>query len=322
MTKADHITQVRVGFFLILGLTVICALIVYFGRFGDGLKESYEIRVEYPNASGLFAGADVLLAGARIGAVDRGPFVLKDMRGVYVVLKLYEEVQIPQSSTFTIGSSGLLGDTFVDITMPQDLDVEKFVPIAPGSVVRGKRESGIADLASGGADLLADVRGAIKNIDTVVTRINTEVLNDETVKSMGETMKNLEKTSTQMAVAAEDFDGVLADARKAVSDVSASVNQVTSTTEETVRQSQETIRAATEAAESFTRAMNDIRAVIADAKTGKGPIGALLTDQTISDNLRALVYNVRRYGILFYKDRAITDRLKYEERLKEAAEED
>ena len=320
MTKADQITQVRVGFFMLLGLAVICALVVYFGRFGDGLKDYYEIRVEYPNASGLFSGADVLLAGARIGTVDSGPFVLKDMRGVYVMLKLYEGVQIPTGSAFTIGSSGLLGDSYVDITMPQNLDVEKFVAIAPDSTVKGKRESGLGDLASGGADLLVSVKEAIKNIDTVVTRINTEVLSEETVKSMSETMKNLEKTSAEFATASEGFDEVLADASKAVDEVTLSVNRVTLTTEETVRQSQETIRAATDAAESFTRTMNDLREVIADAKTGKGPLGTLLTDQTISDNLRALVYNIRRYGILFYKDRAIPDRLKYEEQLKEATD--
>lgn len=316
MTKADQVTQVRVGFFVLLGLTVICAMVVYFGRFGDGLKEYYSIRVEYPNASGLFVGADVLLAGARIGSVDEGPFVLKDMQGVYVMLKLYEGVQIPEGANFTIGSSGLLGDSFVDITMPPMLDVENFKAIAPDSVVKGKRESGLGDLASGGANLLESVEVAVKNIDTVVTRINAEILSEESVKSIQETLKNLEKTSGEFAEASEGFDAVLADASKAVNDVTASVDRVTLTVDETVTQSQETVRAATEAAEAFTRTMNDLRAVIADAKTGKGPLGTLLTDQTISDNLRALVYNIRRYGILFYKDRALTDRLKYEERMK------
>ncbi len=315
MTKGEKVTQVRVGFFMLLGIGLICGMVVYFGRFGDGLKEFYQIRVEYPNASGLFVGADVLLAGAKIGSVEEGPYVLKSMVGVYVLLKLYEGVRIPEGSKFTIGSSGLLGDSYVSITMPSDLDVESFRPIPPDAVVQGGRESGLSDLAAGGADLLESVETAVKNIDTVVTRINEEVLNPTSVKAIDETLKNLETTSAEFAEASKGFDAVMEKASTALEDVQASVERVTGTVDETVQQSQETVAAAKESAEAFTKTMDELRAVIADAKDGRGPVGALLTDQTIADNLRALVYNMRRYGILFYKDRAIQDRLKYEEGL-------
>ncbi len=315
MTKADKVTQVRVGFFMLLGIALICSMVVYFGRFGDGLKEFYQVRVEYPNASGLFVGADVLLAGAKIGSVEEGPYVLKSMVGVYVVLKLYEDVRIPEGSAFTIGSSGLLGDSYVSITMPSDLDVENFRPILPDTVVQGQRETGLADLAAGGAGLLETVETAVKEINTVVTRINEEVLNPTSVEAIDATLKNLETTSAEFAKASEGFEKVLADASSTMEDVSASVERVTVTVEETVAQSQETVEAAKDSAEAFTRTMDELRAVIADARSGKGPLGTLLTDKTVSDNLRALVYNIRRYGILFYKDRAIQDRLKYEEGL-------
>src|SRR5688572_6604213 len=98
MANSENITQARVGVFVLLGLVAICAMVVYFGRFGDGLKTYYELRVEYSNASGLFAGADVLLAGAKVGAVKEGPYVLDSMRGVYVILKIYDGVQVPEGS--------------------------------------------------------------------------------------------------------------------------------------------------------------------------------------------------------------------------------
>ncbi len=317
MTNADKITQVRVGFFMLLGIALICGMVVYFGRFGDGLKEFYQVRVEYPNASGLFVGADVLLAGAKIGSVEEGPYVLKSMVGVYVVLKLYEDVRIPKGSKFTIGSSGLLGDSYVSITMPSDLDVESFRPIPPDAVVQGQRETGLSDLAAGGSDLLETVEAAVKNINTVVTRINEEVLNPTSVGAIEETLKNLETTSAEFADASKGFEKVLGDASATMEEVSASVDRVTVTVEETVQQSQETVEAAKDSAEAFTRTMDELRGVIADARDGKGPLGTLLTDKTVADNLRALVYNIRRYGILFYKDRAVQDRLKYEEGLKE-----
>ena len=110
----------RVGIFMAIGLSVIALMVVYFGRFGDTMRKYYDLKVEYPNASGLINGAKVLLAGARVGMVDKGPDILPDMDGVSVMLKIYEEVKIPSDSEFTIGSSGLLGDKFVQIVVNWD----------------------------------------------------------------------------------------------------------------------------------------------------------------------------------------------------------
>jgi ABC-type transporter Mla subunit MlaD len=72
------------------------------------LQTFYDLEVDFPNASGLLAGADVLLGGARIGYVAKPPRILPAMQGVAVELKILEEVGLPSASRFIIGSSGLL----------------------------------------------------------------------------------------------------------------------------------------------------------------------------------------------------------------------
>lgn len=307
MMKSEQATQIRVGAFVLLGLVVAAAMVVYFGRFGDGLRKFYTLRVEYPNASGLFTGADVLLAGAKVGAVQSGPFVLDSMRGVYVTLKVYEGVLIPEGSTFTIGSSGLLGDSFVDITMPAELDVAKFVPIEPDTVVEGKREMGIGDMAGEGTALLGDIRTAVSNINVLVTKLNTEVLNEATVKSVGQTMQNLETTTSEFSAASKRLDAMLDDAQVAVNEATDALGRVTKTVDKTT----DTLEAARLAAVSFDKTMVDARTTMADLRNllkdvrqGKGPLGTLISDRTMADNLRALVVNLRRHGILWYRDRA------------------
>jgi ABC-type transporter Mla subunit MlaD len=299
--SSEKVTQVRVGFFILLGLVAICAMVVYFGRFGDGLKKFYQLRVEYPNASGLFSGADVLLAGARIGSVQDGPYVLDSMRGVYVILKIYDGVQIPEGSAFTIGSSGLLGDSYVDITMPTALDVEHYVPIKPGTTVIGKRDSGgISELAGEGGKVLEDVRTAVKNINTVVVRLNDEVLNKQTVAAVNETVQNLKATSAEFSAASKKLDGVMNQAAGAMKDVSAAVGHVTATVDKT----SDTLATTKAAAASFDKTMVEIRLLVHDARNGKGALGTLVGDRAMAANLKALVANLRARGILWYKDRA------------------
>ncbi len=302
--SSEKVTQARVGFFILLGLVAICAMVVYFGRFGDGLKKFYDLRVEYPNASGLFSGADVLLAGAKIGTVKDGPYVLDSMRGVYVVLKIYDGVQIPEGSAFTIGSSGLLGDSFVDITMPAMLDIENYKPIAPGTTIVGKRDSGgISELAGEGGKLLEDVRAAVKNIDTVVTRLNTEVLDKSTVAAVGETVQNLKTTTAEFSAASKKLDGIVNQASTAMKQVSDTVGHVTVTVDKTT----DTLAATKSAAESFDKTMVEVRLLVREARNGKGALGTLIGDRAVAENLKTFVANLRARGILWYKDRAASE---------------
>jgi len=63
MTSEDRATQSKVGTFILIGLITIAVMVVYFGRLGEGVASYYDLRVEFPNASGLLRGAEVFLPG-------------------------------------------------------------------------------------------------------------------------------------------------------------------------------------------------------------------------------------------------------------------
>src|SRR5436190_13997753 len=100
--------EVYVGLFLLIGFSVIAVMVVTFGRVGQGLTKYYTFRVVFPNASGLVKGADVLLAGARVGHVKTSPdLYLKD--GAYIVqvdLNIRSDVEMPKDSTIEVNQSG------------------------------------------------------------------------------------------------------------------------------------------------------------------------------------------------------------------------
>ena len=77
-----------------------------FGRVGEGFKTYYDVSVQFPDASGLLKGSDVLLAGAKIGRVSGGPKLVPGGEGVLVPLRIFDYVKIPTGSKFTVGSSG------------------------------------------------------------------------------------------------------------------------------------------------------------------------------------------------------------------------
>jgi phospholipid/cholesterol/gamma-HCH transport system substrate-binding protein len=288
MRGQEHLTQLRVGIFMAIGLIAIALMVVYFGRFGESIHGTYRIRVEYPNASGIYKGASVLLAGAKVGSVENNPVILPDMDGVYVNLKINEEVKIPSAAQFTIGSSGLLGDRFVQINL--DKDAKSSPPLEAEAVVKGKGESGIGDVTERAAVLLSDIQEAVGNINKIAQKLNTDVFKEATIANLNATLSNLKETSSSFAETSKKFDGVVKKAEGAI---------------ETGQQTFVSAKgAADELKKSIIDIRFDIRSVVRQAKQGRGALGVLLSDREMAENLKALVANLRRNGILWYKDRA------------------
>lgn len=285
MERIEKITQIRVGIFLAIGLAALASTVVYFGRIGDGIRKYYELRVEYPNASGLLKGSSVFLAGAKIGIVNTAPQMLPDMDGVFVMLRIYDEVRIPSASTFAIGSSGLLGDRFVQILLGEG--ARNSPPISPGAVIRGRGESGgIGALADGAGDVLAEVRTAVQSINSLAQKLDSQLLDPAAMEKLRSSLKNIEVASAAIAESSGRLGDVMEDARKAVDSGG------------------EAMMAIKTAAGEFQKTMTDFRALLAQTRQGRGLLGALLNDQEMAANARALAANLRQHGILWYRDSA------------------
>ena len=269
MNRHERGLEFKVGIFVFAGLAMLGALVVQFGRLGEGFKTYYPLTVRFGDASGLLKGSDVLLAGARIGKVADGPHLVREGNGVAVPLKIYDYIKIPDGSKFTVGSSGLLGDRFVNVNMPPGTPT-KFIP--PNSTISGARESGIDDLTREGGALVGDLRGVVQKIDTTVTRLNEEVLSKESAQNLKSSIAHLNEATTAFAESAKKLGPVVDKADSAM--------------------------------DSTKKAAEDLQKVLSSATQGKGLLAALFTNQELAENLRALVSNLRAHGILFYRDSA------------------
>lgn len=290
--ESDKKVQIKVGIFVLIGLVMAASMVTYFGRLGEGLKSYYSLRVEYENAAGLLSGADIMMSGAKIGRTVSPPTVLPNLDGVYVDLKIYDYVKIPEGSVFTIGSSGLLGDRFVNIELPKD--ATKLPKIPPGTTVIGKREAGIGEFMEQGGDVVAEVKTLVKKVNEVVARLDTEVLNTGTLRDFSASVANLKQTTATLAESSKKVDGIL-------DSTSGKIDGLLNDASATMKSAKATVA-------DFQTAAGDAQLIIRDVKRGKGALGMLLSNEEFANNLKDFVANLRQSGILFYKDRAARER--------------
>lgn len=284
MSEQEKTTLLRVGIFMAIGLSFIAAMVVYFGRFGDTVRGYYQIRAEFPDASGIYKGAGVLLAGAKIGMVESNPVILPNMDGVSVDLKIYENVEIPSKAEFLIGSSGLLGDKFVQIVLAPG--AKDSPPIPPDSVVKGRTESGIGEITKQADALMAKLQVTVENINSITSKLDADVFKQSTMGDLNLTIANLKDTSASFAEASKKIDGLVTKAGSAI------------------ETGEQTMVSAKGAADELKKTITEIQGIVRDTKRGRGTLGALLVDREMAENIKALVTNMRRSGVLFYKDRA------------------
>ena len=62
------------------------------------------------------------------------------------------------------------------------------------------------------------------------------------------------------------------------------------------------IEKADSAMDSTKKAADDLQKALNAATQGKGLLAALLTNQEMANDLRALISNLRAHGVLFYRD--------------------
>jgi phospholipid/cholesterol/gamma-HCH transport system substrate-binding protein len=290
MNRHERGLEFKVGIFVFVGLAMLGALLVQFGRLGEGFKTYYPLTVRFSNASGLLKGSDVLLAGARIGKVAGGPRLVREGAGVAVPLKIYDYVKVPEGTKFSVGSSGLLGDRFVVVTPPLG-QPKAYLP--PNAYIDGTRETGIDDLTREGGALVTDLRGTVQKIDTTVNRLNQETLSSANMENLKSSMEHLNQATGALAESSKKLDGVIG-------------------------QADSTMASAKKAADNLQNAIADTRKVLQSATQGKGLVATLLNDQQLANDLHALITNLRAHGVLFYRDSATTTQTKPPEQTKPA----
>ena len=118
-----------------VGLIIITAILVFGGiaLWLRGIKlgeKNYDIIAEFPNVNGIQTGDPVRYRGLKVGRISE---IIPSTNGVEVVMAIdSSQLLIPRQVTIKTNSSGLIGETFIDIQPPENevtFDNPKMTPL-------------------------------------------------------------------------------------------------------------------------------------------------------------------------------------------------
>jgi len=107
--------ETAVGVFVLIGLACVGYLTIKLGKVGWIGDHYYVLYARFQSVSGLKAGADIEMAGVRVGEIDS--ISLDSERLVAVVgLKIRKGLVVSDDVIASVKTAGLIGDKFLKLT--------------------------------------------------------------------------------------------------------------------------------------------------------------------------------------------------------------
>ncbi len=330
----DRKTEILVGLFLFIGLLLLGGIILEFGSLRTYFRDTYTLKVAFPNASGIKEGSPVFLGGSKVGKVLVHPELNETFSGVIMTLQIWDDVDIPVDAAFAIGSKGLMGDALVEIKPSGEL-TNKFLPHDYAVVIDGAKTGGLSDL-QGQAEVVArkvdlmvdDVRAALVDVKAAMEKVNKGALSDTTITDFKESMAHLNNTMTRVDEKvlgdenAENLKTAIADIKEAAASFKVSAKNVEATTQKltpiiekldpVVAKADKAMTTADESLKSIKNAADSFSVAARNITSGKGLLGALINDAEMKTEFKDLISNIKRNGVIFYRNSAEKERAKTE----------
>ena len=326
-------TELMVGIFLFVGLVLLSWLILTFGKLDEGFEDCYQVEVRFSDATGVIEGTSVRLAGALIGQVSGPPMLEADLKPmIRVPIDILNERSLPNNAIFQVQSASILGDRVITVTIPEE---PSSALLANGDVLTGGAPGGLDALQEDAVAMMSTARESLDKFDTALDEINElaaslnetvdtvngQILSDQNVASFSQTLLNIEDASIGARNASADLKPVLADARKAMQEVTqlaeraqdsfdeldtqlATVGPAMDEVPETLRSINRAASKAVGAVEEAERTFAKVGDTVDSFNQSDGLVGTLTKDEEVSTDTKTFIKNLRRHGILGYRDEA------------------
>ncbi len=252
-TRSLKWSELKVGVMAVVAVLIAAALILALGGEGGFFWQRYNLKVKFPNATGVQRGSPVRVAGVTVGAVREIAFVGSE---VDMLLELRDDMQqrVRTTSRATIGSVSLLGEGAVDISASTSGD-----PIPEGGYVPSDA------LPPQLADVTAQANKGIAELTGLITDMRA-----------GKGTAGKLMTDEELYVELRQFTAAAREVTEGLSRGKGTLGQLLNNPE---------------SARQLEASLKNLNTITAKINAGQGTLGQLMNDPTLAKNLNEATAN-------------------------------
>lgn len=285
--------NIRLGFFVILGLGGIIALLYMIGANQNMFGKNFTMEAYFRDVSGLRVGNNVRFSGIVIGTVKS--IEIKSDTSVQVVMKIDDKLVkfLKQNDEASIGTDGLMGNKVVNILSgPQGGP-----PIKMGDQIRTKEALDMDQMMRTLDITNRNVAEMSEDLKNTVQRFNSsvalwEILGDADLPQyVNNSFKSLQSASAKANTLVADVSKMIDEVATAEGGMIALLKDSTLTHD--LGEAASRIRNVSAQAEKLTTQLDaTVRSLDKDLKSGGGPLNAVLRDTMMTSSIDRSLQNI------------------------------
>ena len=194
--------EIRVGAVVIAALALMAVGYFFIRGLGLGAQDYY---LQLNGPANVSQGGEVRLQGVKVGQVSEVALdATQRPRLTLSVKRSNPPIKLLKNYKYSVRSSSLIGENYVDIRGPFSDKVDAY---PPGALIAGQAQGGIAEAGDQATALIADARDTLKELNTTIKNINSGVLAPQNQAKLTQALDGVVKL-TQAAQQGFGKDGV------------------------------------------------------------------------------------------------------------------
>jgi len=311
-------SELRVGIFMFAALVVTGFLILNSSGDFNPFEKRMRLKARFISADGLRTGADVQLAGVKIGKVEEVVFLPPDapngerVEATFLVVQVLDKKPITElirtdSTAQLVATSILANDKMINIVP----GTTKGQPVAANAILASTAAASLNQLTSTGNDLLTQINKLAIPANEILQKANQgegtlgRIVNDEALYESLNATINEAKTTIEKINSGKGTAGRLVNDPALYDSLNKTVTHLESISADIkggrgsagkfvnddalYNDARDAIADLRKSAAKITEIADDVKSLTGDLREGKGSAGKLLKDEKLYDDARTAI---------------------------------
>ena len=281
MLRSRSLKEGSLGLLIIAGIVIFGGISIWLRGFQFG-QNKYQIIAQFPKVNGTAVGDPIRFRGLKIGNIKD---IKPKANGVEVLMEISSsKILIPKDSTIKVTSSGLIGETFIDIQPPAtelSAEADKINPLS-------KKCDNLDLVYCNGDRLKGETAVTLDDLLPIMYELNLRLSeNPELFENVGLAAENASVAAAEITKLTQDVTSLVREVQKELGTFSATAKAITDVAQTTSETIDNTAQEYQETAQELTQLVSNANELLTENRT---QLTTTLNNITnISDNLYSLV---------------------------------
>lgn len=206
--KTNLSQKVKTGIFVALGIGILFATVFIIGNQKNLFDNTFTIKANFNNVSGLQVGNLVRFAGINVGTVNDISIVNDTTVQVSLSVQSHVKKFIKRDATANIGSDGLMGDKIIQVSSGSVGQPE----VKDESLIQGKNPMSMDEvmvklngIATNAEVLTSNLAGIVSKVNNGQGSLGRLINNDQLARNLEGTLSSTTETVKSIKKGAEGF---------------------------------------------------------------------------------------------------------------------